>query len=31
MIVFKDGREVSRQSGAMGAEQIRRWVSSAVG
>jgi thioredoxin 2 len=31
MIVFKDGREVSRQSGAVGAEQIRRWVTSALG
>ncbi len=30
MIVFKDGREVSRQSGAMGAEQIARWVKSAL-
>ncbi|MCJ7453501.1 MAG: thioredoxin TrxC [Steroidobacteraceae bacterium] len=30
MIVFKDGREVSRQSGAMGAEQITRWVKSAL-
>jgi len=31
MIVFKGGREVARQSGAMGAEQIRRWVNSAAG
>jgi thioredoxin 2 len=26
LIVFKDGREVARQSGAMGAEQLVRWV-----
>ena len=31
MIVFKGGREVSRQSGAMGADQITRWVKSALG
>ncbi len=31
MIVFKDGREVARQSSAMGAEHIRRWVTSAAG
>jgi thioredoxin 2 len=31
LIVFKDGREVARQPGAMGAEQLGRWVSSAVG
>ena len=31
LIVFKDGREVARQPGAMGAEQLSRWVSSAVG
>jgi thioredoxin 2 len=30
MVIFKDGHEVSRQSGAMSAEQIRRWVASAV-
>jgi thioredoxin 2 len=28
LIVFKGGREVARQSGAMGAEQLSRWVSS---
>ena len=27
LIVFKDGREVARQSGAMSAEQLVRWVS----
>jgi thioredoxin 2 len=26
LILFKDGREVARQSGAMGAEQLVRWV-----
>jgi thioredoxin 2 len=26
LIVFKDGREVARQSGAMSAEQLVRWV-----
>jgi thioredoxin 2 len=31
MIVFKGGREISRQSGAMGADQITRWVKSALG
>jgi thioredoxin 2 len=31
LIVFKGGREVARQSGAMGGEQLSRWVSSAVG
>ena len=31
LIVFKDGREVARQSGAMSGEQLVRWVSSAVG
>ena len=30
LIVFKGGREVSRQSGAMGAEQLSRWVASAI-
>ncbi len=27
LIVFKEGREVARQSGAMSAEQLVRWVS----
>ena len=31
LIVFKGGREIARQSGAMSAEQLSRWVSSAVG
>jgi thioredoxin 2 len=31
LVVFKGGREVARQSGAMSAEQLSRWVSSAVG
>ena len=31
LIVFKGGREVARQSGAMSGEQLVRWVSSAVG
>jgi len=31
LIVFKSGREVARQSGAMSGEQLVRWVSSAVG
>ncbi len=31
VIVFRGGRELARQSGAMGAEQIARWVSSALG
>jgi thioredoxin 2 len=31
LIVFKDGREVARQPGAMGAEQLSRWVASAIG
>ena len=31
LIVFKGGREIARQSGAMGAEQLGRWVRSAVG
>jgi thioredoxin 2 len=30
LIVFKGGREIARQSGAMGAAQLRRWVASAV-
>jgi thioredoxin 2 len=30
LIVFKGGREVARQSGAMGAQQLNRWVSGAV-
>lgn len=30
LIVFKDGREVARQSGAMGAQQLNRWVSAAI-
>jgi thioredoxin 2 len=30
MIVFKDGREVARQSGAMGAEQLSGWLKSAI-
>jgi thioredoxin 2 len=30
MIVFKNGREVSRQSGALGTEQLTRWVTSAI-
>jgi thioredoxin 2 len=31
LIVFKGGREIARQSGAMSADQLSRWVSSAVG
>ena len=31
LMVFKDGREVARQSGAMDAEQLSRWVKSATG
>jgi thioredoxin 2 len=31
LIVFKGGREVARQSGAMSGEQLVRWVSTAVG
>jgi len=31
LIVFKDGREVARQPGAMGVEQLSRWVASALG
>ena len=31
LIVFKDGREVARQPGAMGVDQLSRWVASAVG
>ena len=31
LIVFKDGREVARQSGAMPAGHLARWVTSAVG
>ena len=30
LIVFRGGREVSRQSGAMGADQLSRWVTSAI-
>jgi thioredoxin 2 len=30
LVVFKGGREVARQSGAMGAQQLNRWVSAAV-
>lgn len=30
LIVFRDGQEVARQSGAMGAEQLVRWVSAAI-
>jgi thioredoxin 2 len=30
LIVFRGGREVSRQSGAMGAEQLGRWVAAAI-
>lgn len=30
LIVFKGGREVARQSGAMGAQQLNRWVSAAI-
>ena len=30
LIVFRGGREVSRQSGAMSAEQLGRWVASAI-
>lgn len=30
LIVFRDGREVARQPGAMGLEAITRWVSSAL-
>ncbi len=31
LIVFKDGREVARQPGAMGLEALTRWVNAAVG
>ncbi len=31
LIVFKDGREVARQSGVMRSDQLARWVTSAVG
>jgi thioredoxin 2 len=30
VIVFRGGRELARQSGALGAQQLRRWVESAV-
>ena len=30
LIVFKGGREVARQPGAMGAEALVRWVSGAL-
>ena len=30
MIVFKDGKEVARQSGALSVEQIKQWVASIV-
>jgi len=30
LIVFRGGREVARQSGAMGADQLSRWVQSAL-
>ena len=30
LIVFKDGREVARQPGAMGLDALTRWVSSAL-
>lgn len=31
LIVFKDGREVARQPGAMALEALTRWVNSAIG
>lgn len=31
MIVFEGGREIARQPGAMGAEQLSRWIQSALG
>jgi len=31
LIVFKGGREIARQPGAMGAEQLSRWVAAALG
>lgn len=31
LIVFKDGREVARQPGAMGLDALTRWVGSALG
>jgi thioredoxin 2 len=31
LIVFKAGREVARQPGAMGVDQLSRWVQAAVG
>jgi len=31
LIVFKGGREVARQPGAMGADALARWVQSAIG
>jgi thioredoxin 2 len=31
LIVFKGGREVARQSGAMSADALARWVSAALG
>ena len=31
LMVFKDGREVARQAGALDATSLRRWLSSALG
>ncbi len=31
LIVFKDGKELLRQSGAMGADALARWIGSATG
>ena len=30
MIIFKEGKEVGRQSGALSAEQIKQWVATYV-
>jgi thioredoxin 2 len=30
LVVFRDGREIARQPGAMGAEALARWVSAAL-
>ena len=31
LMVFRNGREIARQSGAMGAEQLSRWVTDVAG
>ena len=30
MIIFKDGKEVARQSGALSVDQIKQWVASSI-